>query len=37
MAAASIKEGKLIAVLPNYDASPTDYNIALYALYLHSR
>ena len=34
---AAIKEGKLTAVLPGYDVSPTDYDTALYAVYPHSR
>ncbi len=37
MAAAAIKEGKLAAVLPGYEVSPTDYDTALYAVYPHSR
>ena len=37
MAAAAIKEGKLAAVLTDYDVSPTDYDTALYAVYPHSR
>ncbi len=37
MAAAAIKEGKLAAVLADYEVSPTDYDTALYAVYPHSR
>lgn len=37
MVAAAIKEGKLTAVLSDYDVSPTDCDTALYAVYPHSR
>lgn len=37
MVAAALKEGKLAAVLADYEVSPTDYDTALYAVYPHSR